>query len=319
MPSQSPTPQPASGVDFGGTKIEAIVLDAVGRSLWRERVPTPADDYPARLAAAAALVAKAEADLGLRGCTVGVGTPGALTAQCLLKNSNSVCLNGQPLQADLARVMGRPVRIANDANCLALSEAADGAGAGAEVVFAAILGTGVGAGVVVHGRALNGPNGLGGEWGHNPLPWADAHDLPAPACYCGQRSCIETWLSGPGMAREHAAITGTVLSAQEIAQRAATGHTACEATMQRYESRLARALAHVINLLDPQVIVLGGGLSNLDRLLVNVPLLWHRFVFSGGVKDEVRTRLVRSLHGDSSGVRGAAWLWRDAASGAAPR
>ncbi len=223
MPTQSPTP-PAIGVDFGGTKIEAIVLDAVGRSLWRERVPTPGDDYPARLAAAAALVAKAEADLGLRGCTVGVGTPGALTAQGLLKNSNSVCLNGQPLQADLARVMGRPVRIANDANCLALSEAADGAGAGAEVVFAAILGTGVGAGVVVHGRALNGPNGLGGEWGHNPLPWADAHDLPAPACYCGQRSCIETWLSGPGMAREHAAITGTVLSAQAIAQCAATGH-----------------------------------------------------------------------------------------------
>ena len=316
MQTPSPT-RPAIGVDFGGTKIEAIVLDADGRSLWRERVPTPGDDYAARLTAAASLVLRAEAELGLQGCSVGVGTPGALTPQGLLKNSNSVCLNGRPLRADLARVMGRPVRIANDANCLALSEATDGAGAGAGVVFAAILGTGVGAGVVVHGRALDGPNGLGGEWGHNPLPWADAHDLPAPACYCGQSGCIEAWLCGPGMARDHTTLTGTVLSAKEIAQRAAAGDAACEATLRRYESRLARGLAHVINLLDPHVIVLGGGLSNLDRLYVNVPRLWHRFVFSGGVKDEVRTRLVRSLHGDSSGVRGAAWLWRDAAAWAA--
>jgi fructokinase len=332
--------RPAIGVDFGGTKIEAIVLDPAGLTLWRERVPTPGDDYPARLAAAAALVARAERERGLAKCSVGVGTPGALTANGLLKNSNSVCLNGRPLQADLARAMGRPVRIANDANCLALSEATDGAGAGADVVFAAILGTGVGAGVVVRGHVLSGPNGLGGEWGHNPLPWVDAAEaadtLPA-ACYCGQRGCIETWLSGPGMARDHAARTGQRLSAQQIAERAgaavardaafdvaddvaaalpaAATETAapdpdCDATLQRYESRLARALAHVINLLDPDVIVLGGGLSNIDRLYANVPRLWGDFVFSGGVRDVVRTRLVRSRHGDSSGVRGAAWLWR---------
>jgi fructokinase len=308
---------PAIGVDLGGTKIEAIVLDGVGRSLWRERVPTPAGDYAACVAAVTALVARAEGELGLSGCSVGVGTPGSLTPQGLLKNSNSACLNGQPVQADLARAMGRPVRMANDANCLALSEATDGAGAGAQVVFAAILGTGVGAGLVVDGRLLTGPNGLCGEWGHNPLPWADANDLPTPACYCGQLGCIETWLSGPGMAREHAAVTGMVLSAEQIADCAENGDSACEDTLQRYESRLARALAMVINLLDPHVIVLGGGLSNLQRLCVNVPQRWQRHVFSGGLRDEVRTRLVRSRHGDSSGVRGAAWLWRDAVAGSA--
>jgi len=313
MPTSDPeraTP-PTIGVDFGGTKIEAIVLDGTGRSLWRQRVPTPAGDYAACLAAAAALVERAETELGLRHCSVGIGTPGSMTPQGLLKNSNSVCLNGQPLQADLARAMGRPVRVANDANCLALSEATDGAGAGAEVVFAAILGTGVGAGVVVNGHLLTGPNGLSGEWGHNPLPWADGNDLPTPACYCGQLGCVEAWLSGPGMAREHAAITGAVLSAEQIAQRAQDGDSACENTLQRYESRLARALAEVINLLDPHVIVLGGGVSNLQRLYVNVPQRWQRHVLCGGLRDEVRTRLVRSRHGDSSGVRGAAWLWRD--------
>jgi len=305
-----PSSSPAIGVDLGGTKIEAIVLDADGRSRWRERVPTPSGDYRATLQAVAALVRRAEAELGLSACSVGVGTPGTATAAGLIKNANSTCLNGQPLQADLAQLLARPVRIANDANCLALSEAADGAAAGAEVVFAVILGTGVGAGVVVHGQQLSGPNGLAGEWGHNPLPWATADESPGPSCYCGQRGCIETWLSGPGMARDHAARHGETLTALRISERAAQGDAACEATLQRYEARVARSLAHVINLLDPHVIVLGGGLSGLDRLLVNVPRLWGGFVFSGGLKDPVRTALKRSLHGDSSGVRGAAWLWR---------
>jgi fructokinase len=310
MTNALPSPSPAIGVDLGGTKIEAIVLDADGRSRWRERVPTPAGDYRATLQTVAALVQRAEADLGLSGCTVGVGTPGTATAAGLIKNANSTCLNGQPLQADLAQLLARPVRIANDANCLALSEATDGTAAGAEVVFAVILGTGVGAGVVVHGQQLSGPNGLAGEWGHNPLPWATADESPGPSCYCGQRGCIETWLSGPGMARDHAARHGETLTALRISERAAQGDAACEATLQRYEARVARSLAHVINLLDPHVIVLGGGLSGLDRLLVNVPRLWGGFVFSGGLKDPVRTELKRSLHGDSSGVRGAAWLWR---------
>ena len=307
---------PAIGVDLGGTKIEAIVLDPRGASLWRERVATPAGDYEATLATVAALVARAEADLGLSACSVGVGTPGTATREGLIKNANSTCLNGRPLAHDLALALGRPVRIANDANCLALSEATDGAGAGASVVFAVILGTGVGAGIVVDGRLLSGPNGLAGEWGHNPLPWADADEAAshreAPPCYCGQRGCIETWLSGPGLARDHARHGGDALSAVQIGQRAAHGDALAEASLQRYEHRLARALAHVVNLLDPEVIVLGGGLSGLDRLRVNVPRLWGDFVFSGGVKEPVRTRLVRSLNGDSSGVRGAAWLWRDA-------
>ena len=309
-PSSSPSSRPAIGVDLGGTKIEAIVLDPDGSSRWRERVPTPAGDYRATLQTVAALVRRAETDLGLSDCSVGVGTPGTLTAAGLIKNANSTCLNGQALQHDLATLLARPVRVANDANCLALSEATDGAGAGAGVVFAVILGTGVGAGVVVNGQQLVGPNGLAGEWGHNPLPWATADELPGPACYCGQHGCAETWVSGLGMALDHQAHTGTVLTAQQIGAGAADGDAGCEATLQRHELRLARCFAQVINLLDPQVIVLGGGLSRLDRLLVNVPRLWQRFVFSGGLKDPVRTELKRSLHGDSSGVRGAAWLWR---------
>ena len=291
------------------------MLDPRGASLWRERVATPAGDYGATLATVAALVARAEADLDLSACSVGIGTPGTATREGLIKNANSTCLNGRPLAHDLALALGRPVRMANDANCLALSEATDGAGAGASVVFAVILGTGVGAGIVVDGRLLAGPNGLAGEWGHNPLPWADADEADthrnATPCYCGQRGCIETWLSGPGLARDHARHGGEALSALQIGQRAAQDDARAEASVQRYEHRLARALAHVVNLLDPDVIVLGGGLSGLDRLRVNVPRLWGDFVFSGGVKEPVRTRLVRSLHGDSSGVRGAAWLWRD--------
>lgn len=311
------TPPPPSladtiGVDLGGTKIEAIVLDAHGATRWRERVPTPGGDYDATLATVAALIARAERDLGWHASHVGVGTPGTTTHAGLIKNANSTCLNGRSLQADLAALLARPVRTANDANCLALSEATDGAGADASVVFAVILGTGVGAGIVVDGRVLGGPNGLAGEWGHNPLPWAAPREQHAPRCYCGQHGCIETWLSGPALASDHAASSGAVLTAHQIADRAALGDPACEATLERYESRLARSLAHVINLLDPDVIVLGGGLSQIDRLLEHVPRLWGAHVFSAGAQEPVRTRLLRSVHGDSSGVRGAAWLWRDA-------
>jgi fructokinase len=306
------------GVDLGGTKIEAVVLDTAGQTLWRQRCPTPSGNYDATLECIADLIARAEADLNHRAQRIGVGTPGVLTHAGVMKNCNSQCLNGQPLERDLIALLERPVRIANDANCLALSEATDGAGAGAEVVFAAILGTGVGAGVVVNGALLSGPNGLAGEWGHNPLPWAGDSERPGWACYCGQHGCVETWLSGPGMARDHEAVTGERLTAQEIAIRANQGNAGCEATLQRYEARLARALAGVINLLDPHVIVLGGGVSQLDRLRVNVPKLWGQHVFSGSSsasgKDPVRTKLRGSLHGDSSGVRGAAWLWNNAAT-----
>ncbi len=300
---------PSIGVDLGGTKIEALLLDADGRSRWRERIATPQGDYRATLAAVAALVTRAERENGVSGARVGVGTPGSATAEGLMRNANSTCLNGQPLQRDLEAMLARPVRIANDANCLALSEATEGAGAGAEVVFAAILGTGVGGGIVVRGELLAGANGLAGEWGHNPLPWPDADDVPAPACYCGKAGCVETWLSGPGLARDHVRRGGDALTAQQIAQRAAAGDARCEASLQRYEARLARALATMINLLDPDVIVLGGGLSQIDRLYANVPAQWARHVFAAGPEQPVRTRLVRSLHGDSSGVRGAAWLW----------
>ena len=307
MPSASL--QPAIGVDLGGTKTEAIVLDAAGATLWRERVPTPAGDYGATLATIAALVARAESELGLAGCTVGVGSPGTATAEGLIKNANSTCLNGQPLQRDLAEMLARPVRVANDANCLALSEATDGAAAGAAVSFSVILGTGVGAGIVVHGHLLEGPNGVAGEWGHNPLPWANEGERIELPCHCGQRGCTETWLSGPALARDHAACGGQALTAQQIGMRAARGDAACEASLRRYESRLARSLAQVINVLDPDVIVLAGGVSGLERLLVNVPRLWGSHVFGGGLKGGVNTRLVKSLHGDSSGVRGAARLW----------
>ncbi len=304
------SPAPAIGVDLGGTKIEAVALDAHGTALWRERVPTPAGDYAAILATIAALVTRAEADLGATGCSVGVGTPGSATDAGLIKNANSTCLNGRPLERDLAEVLRRPVRTANDANCLALSEATDGAAADAPVSFSVIMGTGVGGGIVVNGRLLDGPNGLAGEWGHMPLPWPDAAERDGPACYCGRRGCIETWVSGPGIARDHAANGGAALTAHQIGERAAQGDAACAATLRRHESRLARSLALVIDLLDPHVIVLAGGVSQLVGLTDNVPHLWGEHVFSGGLQDAVRTRLVRSRHGDSSGVRGAAWLWR---------
>jgi fructokinase len=303
---------PALGIDLGGTKIEAMLLSAQGGDFWCQRIATPAGDYAGTLRAIESLVQQARVEAG-GPCSIGLGTPGSLTPEGRMKNANSQCLNGMPLRADLQRLLGQPVRIANDANCLALSEATDGAGAGADVVFAAILGTGTGAGIAVHGQVLSGPNGLAGEWGHNPMPWSVAGEDPVLDCYCGQRGCIETLLSGPAMAHEHRQITGDDLGAARIAERAAAGDAACLATLQRYSSRLARALASVINLLDPDVIVLAGGLSNIATLYDQVPRLWSRWVVSGGYQDPVRTRLLPSQHGDASGVRGAAWLWRDRA------
>ena len=296
---------PRIGVDLGGSKIEVVALDEARRTLFRERAATPAGDYVATLDTIAALVARCEAAIGGH-ATVGVGTPGSLSpATGLIRNANSTCLNGRALDRDLARRLGREVRTANDANCFAMSEATDGAGAGARCVFGVILGTGIGGGIVVDGRLLQGANAIAGEWGHTPLPLPGADDLPLPACYCGRSGCIETYLSGPGMAADHARRTGLTLDAREIAAEAESGGQCSEATMERYERRLARALAGIINVLDPDVIVLGGGLSRLDRLYRNVPLLWGEWVFS----DVVATRLEPARHGDASGVRGAAWLW----------
>ncbi|HSN21781.1 MAG TPA: ROK family protein [Usitatibacter sp.] len=293
------------GIDLGGTKIEIAALDEAGGVRHRERIATPADDYEGTLESVARLVEDAERSLGARG-TVGVATPGALSlATGRIKNANSTWLNGRPLKEDLERRLAREVRLANDANCFALSEATDGAAAGAAVVFGVILGTGVGGGIVVHGRILEGTNAIAGEWGHNPLPLPRADDHPLPLCYCGRRACIETYVSGPGLAADHARASGERTSAAEIARRAALGDAACTQALQRYAERLARALAGVINVLDPDAIVLGGGLSRIGPLYEEVPRLWREHVFS----DEVRTRLVPPLHGDSSGVRGAAWLW----------
>ena len=293
------------GIDLGGTKIEVIALDAGGREILRHRVETPQGDYQETLHMIARLVEKAEADLGEKG-TVGIGTPGAISrATGLLKNSNSVCLNGQPVLQDIQTLLDRPVRISNDANCFALSEATDGAGAGARVVFGVIVGTGTGGGLVVDGKIVTGPNAITGEWGHNPLPWPRNDERPGPPCYCGQHGCIETFLSGPGMSGDHKMAAGNLLKPRDIVKHALSGDPSAEATLQRYEDRMARSLAHVINILDPDVIVLGGGMSNIDRLYESVPRLWGRYVFS----DRVDTRLVAPRHGDSSGVRGAAWLW----------
>ena len=293
------------GLDLGGTKIELAALDAAGGMVMRRRVPTPTGDYAATLEAVAGLVAAAERELG-PGATVGIAMPGALSrATGRVKNANSTCLNGQPLREDLEARLGRPVRLENDANCFALSEAMDGAARDAEVVFGAILGTGVGGGIVATRRLVVGANAIAGEWGHNALPLPAAEDHPLPPCYCGRRGCIETYLSGPGMAADHARASGERLAAEDIVARAQSGDAACEATLRRYERRLARALAAVVNVLDPDAIVLGGGLSNVARLYERVPAMWGEHVFS----DTVRTRLLPPLHGDSSGVRGAAWLW----------
>jgi fructokinase len=293
------------GVDLGGTKIEAIALDRDGRECGRRRVPTPRDRYGATLAAITTLVEGLERE-GSEPARVGIGMPGALSpATGLVKNANSVWLNGRALRQDLERLLHRPLRFANDANCFALSEARDGAGAGARVVFGVILGTGTGGGIVVDGRVLTGPNAIAGEWGHNPLPWPRAGEWPGAACYCGRTGCLETFLSGPGISRDHLEATGERLDAATIAARAADGDERCEAALARYEERLTRALAAVVNLLDPDVVVLGGGLSNLARLYERVAAGWGAWVFS----DRVDTALRPPRHGDSSGVRGAAWLW----------
>ncbi|MDH5536978.1 MAG: ROK family protein [Betaproteobacteria bacterium] len=295
------------GIDLGGTKTEIIALDTTGATLLRRRELTPVHNYDATLELVRRLVHDAERELGARG-SVGVGTPGAASpATGLLRNSNSVCLNGKPLQQDLERVLGREVRLANDANCFALSEARDGAGQGENVVFGVILGTGVGGGIVVGGRVLTGANRIAGEWGHNPLPWPQRDEQPGPPCYCGKTGCIETFASGPGLARDHERHTGAQLEAASVIELAKRGEEAASATLARYEQRLARALASVINVLDPDVVVLGGGLSNVDHLYAAVPELWRDWVFS----DVTHTRLARNHHGDSSGVRGAAWLWGD--------
>jgi fructokinase len=294
------------GIDLGGTKIEGIALDG-GTDVARLRIPTPRHDYPATLDALAFVVAELEQRAGARG-TVGVGIPGTLAPSTgLVKNANSVWLIGRPLGDDLEARLGRDVRIANDANCFAVSEATDGAAAGSDVVFGVIVGTGTGAGVVVRGRVLAGPNGVAGEWGHNPLPWPEDHERPGPACYCGKTGCIETFLSGPALERGYWQRTGRAEPAMRIA-----ADPDAEPILALYEHRMARALAAVINVLDPDVIVLGGGMSNVERLYSNVPRFWGDFVFGatgGRGADGVRTRLVRARHGDSSGVRGAAWLW----------
>ena len=298
------------GIDLGGTKIEGIALDEAGNELLRQRLATPAGNYAATLQAIVDLILHIENNTTIAD-SIGIGTPGAISpATGLLRNSNSVCLNGQPLQADLQKLLKRDISMANDANCFALSEATDGAAQGAAVVFGVIIGTGTGAGLVVNGKLLNGASAIAGEWGHNPLPWPQDNERPGPACYCGKQGCIETFLSGPGMALDFLQHTGKQLSAEQIvalaSQQDAVNQTQAEACLQRYINRLARALAHVINILDPDVIVLGGGLSNIQRLYSEVPQQLAQYVFS----DVVNTRLVPPRFGDSSGVRGAAWLPR---------
>ena len=293
------------GLDLGGTKIEGVALGDDGALLARRRVATPRHDYAATIEAMASLVRDLEAKTGLRG-SVGVGMPGALSpATGLVKNANSTWLIGQPLDRDLCGLLGRPVRFANDANCFALSEAVDGAAAGARVVFGVIVGTGTGGGVVVDRKVLTGPNAIAGEWGHNPLPWPREGEWPGPACYCGKTGCVEIFLSGPGLARDFRQATGEEIAAPEIAARAGRGDGAATAALERYEDRMARALAVVLNILDPDVVVLGGGMSQVARLYERVPRLWQEWAFS----DRMDTVLRPPLHGDSSGVRGAAWLW----------
>ena len=293
------------GVDLGGTKIECLLLDDSGRELACRRIDCPRGNYEGTLRVVSELVTQIEREFAVS-ATVGVAIPGTISPDTgLVKNANSVWLIGHPLQRDLSDRLNRPVRIANDADCFAISEATDGAGAGLRSVFGVILGTGVGAGICWRGVLISGPNAIAGEWGHNPLPWPDDDERPGPECYCGLKGCIETFLSGPSLRREFQEATGQDASPQDINARAGAGDALAEQTLRRYEGRLARALALVINILDPHVIVLGGGLSNLGRLYTNVPALWTRWVFSGSVL----TRLLPPTHGDSSGVRGAAWLW----------
>jgi fructokinase len=293
------------GIDLGGTKIEAMALDPLGNCLYQKRIPTPAGDYQATLKALCCLVQEVEEETGQSG-SIGIGTPGSASpATGRIRNANSTCLNGRLLQEDLERQLKRPIRIANDANCFALSEATDGSAAGADAVFGVIIGTGTGAGIVIRGQLFTGANQIAGEWGHNPLPWPTPSELPGAPCYCGNRGCIETFLSGSGLCRQYYQTTGMQITGEAFADRLTAQETAAEEVMALYEDRLARSLASVINILDPTVIVLGGGLSNLTRLYRNIPTIWSRYIFS----DVVSTQLLPPVHGDSSGVRGAAWLW----------
>ncbi len=293
------------GVDLGGTKIEAIGLNFAGKELRRLRVATPKGDYDGTVEAIAALVRRIETETHRTG-SVGVGIPGTVVAATgLVKNANSTWLNERPFARDLSAALEREVRCANDANCFAVSEATDGAATGAGVVFGVIVGTGCGGGVVMNGRVHAGPNGLGGEWGHTPLPWATTDELPGPSCYCGQRGCLEMWISGTGLARDFEHMTGRGLRGEEIVAAAANGDSEAMAALDRLENRMARGLAVVVNILDPDVIVVGGGLSKLDRIYPGVKTRLGNLCFGGGAE----TPIVRALHGDSSGVRGAAWLW----------
>ncbi len=297
------------GVDLGGTKIEAVVLDGDSAVIARQRMPTPRDSYHAILDTITALIAAVEQEVGATSLPVGIGTPGSLSPRTgRLRNSNTVVMNGQPFVDDIQQRLGRQVRIANDANCLTLSEASDGAAAGCSVVFGVILGTGCGGGVVIDGKLRAGVNGIGGEWGHNPLPWPDPEDpqeSPGHDCWCGRPGRMETYLSGTGLALQHRHTTGEQVAGRDVIERADAGDAAALASRERYANRLARGLSSIINLLDPDAIVLGGGLSNVDWLYARVPELWQQWVFS----DVIQTRLLRARYGDSSGVRGAAWLW----------
>lgn len=294
------------GIDLGGTKIEGRAFDAQGHELDRIRVATPRGDYAGTLAAIGDIATSLETRTGRKGI-VGMGIPGTIVRSTgLVKNANSTWLNGKPLEQDLLKATGRAIRCANDANCLAVSEATDGAAAGYKVVFGVILGTGCGGGVAINGEAHGGPNGLGGEWGHNPLPRPTIDETPGPLCYCGHTNCMELWLSGSGLERDHIHVTGQALRGPEIVAAADAGDPACEATMQRWENRVARGFASIMNMLDPDAIVIGGGLSNLPRLYRNVPPMLSSLVFGGG---QVDTPILQAVHGDASGVRGAAWLW----------
>ncbi|HEY7167130.1 MAG TPA: ROK family protein [Candidatus Binatia bacterium] len=293
------------GIDLGGTKIEAIALSRTGSIVDRRRVPTPKGNYELTVKTIVDLVSATEKKIGAW-ASVGVGIPGVTSpATGLIKNANSTVLIGHALDKDLSSALSREIRLANDANCFALSEAVDGAAAGAEIVFGVIIGTGTGGGIAIGGRILTGANAITGEWGHNPLPWPRPEELPGRQCYCGKTGCIETFLSGPGLSRDFRDATGKQIEAPEIVRLADTNNQAAEECLNRYENRLARGLAHVINILDPDIIVLGGGMSNIRQLYQNVPRLWGKYVFS----DRVDTKLVPAAHGDSSGVRGAAWLW----------
>ena len=299
------------GVDLGGAKIEAIALGAKGETLARRRVATPAHDYAAIVAAIAKLVGDVESEIGRRGA-IGVGAPGAISTHTgLVKNSNTAVVNGQPLDVDLAQALGRPVRVANDANCFALSEAVDGAGRGAGVVFGVILGSGVGGGVIVDGRIVEGRNRIAGEWGHTPLPWMTEDEYPGEPCFCGHNGCIETFLCGAGLSRDDERRSGARRTAPEIAARAEAGEPAARESFEHYQDRLARALAVVVDLIDPDVIVLGGGLSNISRLYEGLAARVGAYAFT----DAFDTKILQNAHGDSSGVRGAAWLWSEGEPG----